>query len=818
MSFIKVFLKFVWRIANLPLVLLRLIGSRDYRFIWKSRVFDESYFRQYLGERGKYQDALRLYLKTSIPEYEKKGVEWLLQQEIIDPNPLFDTSFYLGNYFPQGFTGKPFVHYLKKGWKDGLWPSPFFDPDIYSKRSGWLPEDGNPLSHYCRNNKEKGISPGSNFDMEWYLDQSETLKSVKNSLVTHYRQKGISEGKSPVPVFSPEYYRNYLEKNKQTTQDPFTHYIVTSASSDNRPNEWFDPGYYCQVCDKDVKRSKTLDHYLTEGVFQKRYINSCIEKIEKKPVISIIVPVFNPNPHFLNNCIRSVLYQTYPHWELCLADDCSTDEDTVSILKKWEQRDERIKVFLLQQNTGISNATNKAASLGTGDYFGFLDNDDELSLDCLFNVVTAINETKAEVLYTDEDLIGADGRRFSIFHKSDYNPELLLSHNYITHFTCVARKIFDSTGGLNADFDGAQDYDFILKATELANRVVHLKKVLYHWRASDSSTSINHDQKTYAHDAGKRALQNALNRRSIKASVKSDEYNFFYRLEFPVGNADKISVIIWLDDLSEKNLQRVGRIRERTSYENCLFIVVYRDNDSCAGLINDILHDDDLTGIETYPVPEEIEKTAALNQAAFSASCDFLVFFDQSIVDINADWQEQMIGPFGLAETGVVCGRLLFDGEDGISYTVPDISIKSAVYFHDYMTSCSRHLNGMHCFQRVDCCSSELTMVRFDLFARLGGFNAERFNSIFSMADFSLRAKETGARIIYTPHAAAEIDKSRWSLRNGDEENALLTEMELFKKKWKNRNTPGGEFYNNEIIRDRNIEYDQFKMWLFGPT
>ena len=263
-----------------------------------------------------------------------------------------------------------------------------------------------------------------------------------------------------------------------------------------------------------------------------------------KPVLSIIVPVYNVSSFHLNNCIRSVLYQSYPHWELCLVDDCSSKSHVRPLLEQWVEKDSRIRVAYLQENSGISVASNKAVSLATGEYLAFLDNDDELAAECLSKLVQVINEDNADLYYTDEDLIGEDGTQFRVFYKPDFNSQLLLGHNYITHFVLVRKSLFDKVGGFSSAKDGAQDFDLVLKLSEQAKGIIHIPEVLYHWRASESSTSINHEQKSYADEAGRASVEDALQRRDIQGRVDTTDWKFFYSVRRKLEVFPVISVVI----------------------------------------------------------------------------------------------------------------------------------------------------------------------------------------------------------------------------------------------------------------------------------
>lgn len=223
------------------------------------------------------------------------------------------------------------------------------------------------------------------------------------------------------------------------------------------------------------------------------------------------------------------MFQSYPKWELCLVDDASTQAH-VDLLEKWKKLDKRIKVKVLQSNQGISGATNEAAKLATGEYIGFLDNDDELKPEALYHMVSRINTTGADLLYSDEELIDHNGRLVHVFRKPGFNRELLYSHNYITHFVVAHRELFFAVDGLNTAKDGAQDFDFLLKATEKAKNVDHVARSLYRWRATETSTTINHDSKSYADEAGKRALEDTLKRLKIDGNVLGADWKFYYKI------------------------------------------------------------------------------------------------------------------------------------------------------------------------------------------------------------------------------------------------------------------------------------------------
>jgi glycosyltransferase involved in cell wall biosynthesis len=231
---------------------------------------------------------------------------------------------------------------------------------------------------------------------------------------------------------------------------------------------------------------------------------------DQNPKISIVVPMYNTNETFFKELVESVESQTYSNWELCLADGSPEKNEN---FKKYYENNEKIKYNFLNKNLGISENTNEAIKLATGNYIGFLDHDDLLSEDALYEVVNAINENNGpDFIYSDEDKIDENGERFEPYFKPDYSPETLEVNNYITHFVVVKKELVEKIGALNSEFNGAQDFDFVLRATENTNKIIHISKILYHWRVHNMSTANVADSKPYAFEAGKKVVEEHLKR------------------------------------------------------------------------------------------------------------------------------------------------------------------------------------------------------------------------------------------------------------------------------------------------------------------
>lgn len=273
-------------------------------------------------------------------------------------------------------------------------------------------------------------------------------------------------------------------------------------------------------CIKGFFRIKDKELYTDKEVYQMWIENnepklSEINEIRKarfeiEPLISIIVPMYNTNKQYFEELVDSVVSQTYPHWELCLADGSLEENEE---LKEITQRDNRIFYKFLGENKGISGNTNEALKMANGKYIILLDHDDLLPVTCLYEIVKTINEEKdVDFIYSDEDKITDSGERFAPYFKPDFSPETLSVHNYITHLVCFKKSLQEEVGFFAEGFDGAQDFDMVLRLTEKARRIVHISKILYHWRAGVGSTATVADNKPYAYEAGRRAIEAHLER------------------------------------------------------------------------------------------------------------------------------------------------------------------------------------------------------------------------------------------------------------------------------------------------------------------
>ena len=282
------------------------------------------------------------------------------------------------------------------------------------------------------------------------------------------------------------------------------------------------------------------------------------------PLLSLIVPVHNVERRWLEAAINSVRRQTYPNWQLCIADDGSFRQETLNYLRGL--REERIQIVFLNTSQGIAVASNTALDLAKGEFVGFLDHDDELTPHALQEVAQTITEFKADLIYSDEEYIKPNGHRYSAHFKPDYSPDLLLSINYICHLTVYRRSLLQKIGGFREGYDGAQDHDLLLRFLEQTDRIVHIPKILYRWRRIAGSTADRFAHKHYAWEAGRKAVAEALSRRSIAGEVTLGGQPGVYRVRREIGNHPEISIIIPFRDLPAVLKRCLDSILNRTTY------------------------------------------------------------------------------------------------------------------------------------------------------------------------------------------------------------------------------------------------------------
>ena len=383
-----------------------------------------------------------------------------------------------------------------------------------------------------------------------------------------------------------------------------------------------------------------------------------------QPKISIAMPVYNVEEKWLRLCIDSILNQVYTNWELCMADDASTDSNVKKILTEYQQLDERIRVVFREQNGHISEATNSALAIATGEFVALLDNDDELAINAFYEVVKVLNENpELDLIYSDEDKIDMDGNRSDPAFKPDWSPDLLLGTNYISHLGVYRRSILEEIGGFRKGYEGSQDYDLVLRFTEKTTkeRIKHIPKVLYYWRMLPTSTAVDQGSKGYAFEAGLRAVQDALVRREINGHATHGAANGLYDVYYDIESEKLVSIIIPTKN-GYKDVQRcVSSIIEKTTYQN--YEIIMADNGSTDPKMHELYaeFEQQLPGrffVESIDIPFNF--STINNRAAKKAHGEYLLFLNNDTEVITENWLTLMVSFAQQERIGCVGAKLLY--------------------------------------------------------------------------------------------------------------------------------------------------------------
>ena len=493
------------------------------------------------------------------------------------------------------------------------------------------------------------------------------------------------------------------------------------------------------------------EHTVTPEQLQQQ--RSEITTFSFQPTVSILMPVYNTHEPWLRRAVTSVQNQIYPHWELCICDDGSLQTAIHDLLNEFSQQDQRIHVSFSANNEGIAAASNHALQLATGEFVGLLDHDDELSPNALFEVVKYLNaHPDTDLVYSDEDKIDPQGQRVQPFFKPAWCPDMLLSFMYTCHFSVYRRERLTEVGGFDPGCDGSQDYDLALKVTERTDAIGHIPQVLYHWRIVPGSVAERATNKLYAYEAGKRALTAALKRREIVGSVEDTfgkkEGLGFYRIKRVCDPAPLVSIIIPTRDRLELLSRCIASIEEYTTYPHYEIVIV--DNDSIEpqtqAYLQQVSH-----RVITYP--GDFHFSRMMNAAARQVSGEHLLFLNNDMEVLKAEWLEALVEHANRPEVGAVGAKLLYP-----NHTVQHAGV--VIGLCEFAGHSHRHLSGFQhgywgsvdIIRNYSAVTAACMMLRRSLFAEVGGF-VEAFQYAYQDVDLCLRLRERGLLIVYTPYA-----------------------------------------------------------------
>lgn len=526
------------------------------------------------------------------------------------------------------------------------------------------------------------------------------------------------------------------------------------------------------------------------------------KKFKNSWKFSIAVPAYETPETFLREMIKSVQGQTYDNWELCIVNASPENDVMRRVLAEYSQKDARIRVKELAENKGIAGNTNEALAMASGDFVGLLDHDDLLAPNALFEAAKALEqEPSIDVLYTDEDKVDTDGKKhFKPNLKPDFNLDLLRSNNYICHFFMVRRTLAEQAGGFSGEYDGAQDYDFILRCTDMAKNIHHIPEILYHWRTHEASTADNPISKLYAYEAGKRAIEAHLTRRGQAGEVSLKKDLGFYRVKYPVQGNPLVSVIIPNKDEAESLKLCIESFRRTVSWENYEIIIV--ENNS--------------TGPEIFSYYRELAKDARIRivrwKSAFNYSAinnygvkyakgEYLLFLNNDIEALEEGWFTEMLGVCQRPEVGAVGAKLLYpDGTIQHAGTVIGIGGIAGHMFVNMPGERSGYLHKASLMMDYSAVTAACMMMKRSLFEQLGGFE-ERLSVAFNDVDLCLRANEAGNLVVYDPYACLRHyeSKSRGAEDSPEKVRRFQEEIEFMRTRWEKLLKAGDPYYNKNL-------------------
>ena len=536
-------------------------------------------------------------------------------------------------------------------------------------------------------------------------------------------------------------------------------------------------------------------------------------KFKYNPVISIVIPLYNTKERFLIELIQSFTSQTYPHWQLCLGDGSPKEGLKDIILKAtngvW---DERIVYKKLTDNTGIAGNTNAALELATGDYIGFTDHDDLITSDAMFYIAKALNEDNTiEAIYSDEDKIDMESKEYFLPHfKSDFNIDLLCSHNYITHLFVVRADIVKASGGILSEFDGAQDHDFDLRVLEKCSNIYHIPRVLYHWRTHPDSTADHPEAKMYAYENGRRAVENHYKRLGIPARVELDTHLGYYRTIYEWPDTPLLSIVIPNMNHAEDLKECIDSITQKTTYPNYELIVVENNSDdpTIFSFYQELEHRNDINATvldytKDYPDTKgNFNFSALVNYGVEKAKGEYILLLNNDTRMINPEAISEMMGFIRRADVGAVGARLYY-GNNTVQHAGLILGL-GGVANSQFLGSGREQVGYFYrstCVQDLSAVTGACLMTSKESYNAVGGFD-EGLAVAFNDVDYCLKLRDKGLLCVYTPFSEwyhLESISRGADLEDANKRARMESETKYFMYKWEALYEKGDPYYNPNL-------------------
>ena len=528
-------------------------------------------------------------------------------------------------------------------------------------------------------------------------------------------------------------------------------------------------------------------------------------KFEYEPKISILIPMYNTNELFFKELITCLKEQTYKNFEVCLADGSEVENKN---LKKYFSDDDRFMYQHLNGNKGISENTNAALDMATGEYIALVDHDDVLPCFALYEVIKAINNNPSvEFIYSDEDILDSNYERKNPYFKPDFSPYTLRSCNYICHLSVIKKTLINKIGKFRSKFDGAQDYDMILRATENAKLIVHIPKILYHWRAHNNSTSQNTDSKSYAFVAGKKAIEEQLKRLDIKGSVESLETPGTYKVNYEIINNPFVSIIIPNKDSIEDLNKCISSILKST-YSNYEIIIVENNSESreIFEFYNKLEKNHKNIHIVKY-IEKGFNFSKINNFGRKFAKGEYILLLNNDVEIISENWIEEMLGICEQKNVGIVGAKLLYP-DNSVQHAGVIIGIGGvAGHIHkNIKDSDPGYFSRAVIINNFSAVTAACMLVKIDIFDEVEGLD-ESFEVAFNDVDFCMKVRKKGYLVVYTPFAKLHHfeSKSRGLEDTPEKQRRFEGEIKRFKNKWHEELENGDPYFNKNFRLDSSL-------------
>lgn len=522
---------------------------------------------------------------------------------------------------------------------------------------------------------------------------------------------------------------------------------------------------------------------------------------------SVLVPLYNTPEKFLKEMIESVEAQTYKNWELCLADGSDKENSYVGeICKKYADKDERIKYEKLEKNLGISENTNACIRMATGDYIALFDHDDLLHPSALYEVMRAICEHGADFIYTDENTFSEEPRdAYNPHFKPDFSPDTLRSYNYICHLSVFSRELLDSVGYFRSEYDGSQDYDLILRLTEKAKKVFHIRKILYYWRAHKNSVAQDVGAKPYTVTAAKKALAAHLERCGLNGEVLDSSVPTTYHIKYEIDGNPIISVIIPNKDHTDDLEVCLKSLYEKSSYKNFEVIIVENNSTEKETFEYYEVLSQKHSNIKIVTWEGNFNYSAINNFGVNYAKGEYILLLNNDVEILNDNCLEEMLMFAQRKDVGAV-GAKLYYSDDTVQHAGVILGLGgTAGHAH-------KHFNRTHpgymarasIAQNLSACTAACLMMRRDVFDEVGGLD-ESFEVAFNDVDLCMKIREKGYLVVFTPYAELYHyeSKSRGNDSTPEKLERFRGEIDRFKSKWQKQLDDGDPYYNPNLTLTR---------------